>query len=268
MKLCQMRLSGTRNCIDRRSRGIWGNGYFIRKAKRRLLGRQCALDRGFDNCMGKATIGVAAVMLIPDSADAQTVPAGDDLPQVRVTAPSVRLPEESTAGTRTRDPRRCNRPERRRRQSRSSAMGAAIAGYRTPAQPLIAIFNASPEHAADRQRRISAVDAGSADNVAPGGAANVRELHSQQEKVASKAIKSIFGDTPRETIFTEMAFAIRGGTHVMHSASIELKFTRALSSFLFGRGSTGGVINIVSKLPQNRDFYVVEGTGTRRPAAE
>ena len=34
------------------------------------------------------------------------------------------------------------------------------------------------------------------------------------------------------------------------------------SSFAFGRGSTGGVINIVSKLPQARDFYVVEGTGT------
>lgn len=34
------------------------------------------------------------------------------------------------------------------------------------------------------------------------------------------------------------------------------------SSFVFGRGSTGGAINIVSKLPQNRDFYVVEGTGT------
>ena len=37
------------------------------------------------------------------------------------------------------------------------------------------------------------------------------------------------------------------------------------SSFLFGRGSTGGVINIVSKLPQNRDFYVVEGTGYSSP---
>lgn len=34
------------------------------------------------------------------------------------------------------------------------------------------------------------------------------------------------------------------------------------SSFVFGRGSTGGAINIVSKLPQNRDFAVVEGTGT------
>lgn len=34
------------------------------------------------------------------------------------------------------------------------------------------------------------------------------------------------------------------------------------SSFVFGRGSTGGAINIVSKLPQNRDFAVIEGTGT------
>src|SRR4029450_13981908 len=30
------------------------------------------------------------------------------------------------------------------------------------------------------------------------------------------------------------------------------------SSFLFGRGSTGGVINIVTKLPQARDFGGVE----------
>ncbi len=34
------------------------------------------------------------------------------------------------------------------------------------------------------------------------------------------------------------------------------------SSFAFGRGSTGGAINIVSKLPQNRDFYILEGTGS------
>ncbi len=37
------------------------------------------------------------------------------------------------------------------------------------------------------------------------------------------------------------------------------------SSFAFGRGSTGGVINIVSKTPQNRDFYVFEGSGTSAP---
>src|SRR5690606_29869884 len=35
----------------------------------------------------KAMIGVAAVMLIPDHADAQQAQSGDDLPQVRVTAP-------------------------------------------------------------------------------------------------------------------------------------------------------------------------------------
>lgn len=37
------------------------------------------------------------------------------------------------------------------------------------------------------------------------------------------------------------------------------------SSFAFGRGSTGGAINIVSKLPQNRDFYILEGTGSSAP---
>ena len=34
------------------------------------------------------------------------------------------------------------------------------------------------------------------------------------------------------------------------------------SSFVFGRGSTGGAINIVSKLPQARDFTVIEGTAS------
>lgn len=34
------------------------------------------------------------------------------------------------------------------------------------------------------------------------------------------------------------------------------------SSFVFGRGSTGGAINIVSKLPQARDFAIIEGTGS------
>ena len=36
---------------------------------------------------GKAIVGIAAVMLIPDSADAQPASNDDDLPQVRVTAP-------------------------------------------------------------------------------------------------------------------------------------------------------------------------------------
>jgi catecholate siderophore receptor len=35
----------------------------------------------------KAMIGIAAVMLIPDSADAQPASNSDDLPLVRVTAP-------------------------------------------------------------------------------------------------------------------------------------------------------------------------------------
>ena len=37
------------------------------------------------------------------------------------------------------------------------------------------------------------------------------------------------------------------------------------SSFVFGRGSTGGAINIVGKTPQARDFYVAEATGTSAP---
>ena len=39
------------------------------------------------------------------------------------------------------------------------------------------------------------------------------------------------------------------------------------SSFVFGRGSTGGAINIVSKLPQFRDFTTVEASGTSAAGA-
>lgn len=39
------------------------------------------------------------------------------------------------------------------------------------------------------------------------------------------------------------------------------------SSFVFGRGSTGGAINIVSKLPQFRNFTTVEASGTSAAGA-
>ena len=230
-----------------------------------------ALSSGISTiAWGKATIGIAAVMLIPDSADAQTVSTGDDLPQVRVTAPkrqaakrqARRAPARPAPAVATGS-KRCDGQSRRRRWSRRRGLPHAGSSR------LIALSNAAPEYAADRQRRISAVDAGSANDVgARRRCAMCRESPSPPVRAACRAIKSTFADTARETTFTEMAFAIRAGTRATHSAIDRVEVYKGPSSFLFGRGSTGGVINIVSKLPQNRDFYVVEGNGqlgARRP---
>ncbi len=95
-----------------------------------------------------------------------------------------------------------------------------------------------------------------------------RASPSPQARVACRATRSTFAATRRETTSTATASAIPAGTPATPSASTASKSTRVRRPLLFGRGSTGGVINIVSKLPQDRDFYVVEGTGNiggRRP---
>src|SRR3954468_22439172 len=95
-----------------------------------------ALSRGISTiAWSKATIGIAAVMLIPDSADAQTVSTGDDLPQVRVTAPKRQAAKRQTV---RRTPAR---PAPAVATDPNDAtvnpvvgVGAGVAGYRTPAQ--------------------------------------------------------------------------------------------------------------------------------------
>lgn len=46
---------------------------------------------------GRAMIGVAAVMLMPDSADAQPVSSGQELPPVLVTAPKKQTKKKRAA---------------------------------------------------------------------------------------------------------------------------------------------------------------------------
>ncbi|MBN9015013.1 MAG: TonB-dependent siderophore receptor, partial [Rhizobiales bacterium] len=89
----------------------------------------------------KAIIGIAAVMLIPDSADAQPVSSSDDLPQVRVTAPK----RQAKRHTARRAPVRAAPAPVAAAPSNVAINpvvgdGAGVAGYQTPAQSGLSRF--------------------------------------------------------------------------------------------------------------------------------
>ena len=215
---------------------------------------------------GKATIGVAAVMLIPDSADAQTVPAGDDLPQVRVTAPKRQAAKRQARRAPARAAPVVVTGPRDAAVNPIIGDGAGIAGYRTPAQaglsryptPLLntpQTVNVVSQQLMQDQRTTSLQEA--LRNV-PGITFTAGEGGVQGDQI------NIRGYTARNDIYRD---GIRDpGWYARDAFSFDrVEVYKGPSSFLFGRGSTGGVINIVSKLPQNRDFYVVEGTGNSAP---
>src|ERR1700754_3144637 len=214
----------------------------------------------------KATIGIAAVMLIPDSADAQTVSTGDDLPQVRVTAPK----RQATKRQAKRAPAR---PAPAVAAAPSDATvnpvvgdGAGVAGYRTPAQsglsryptPLLntpQTVNVVSQQLMQDQRTTSVTDA--LRNV-PGITFTAGEGGVQGDNI------NIRGFSARNDIYRD---GIRDpGWYARDAFAIDrVEVYKGPSSFAFGRGSTGGVINLVSKLPQNRDFYIVETSGNSAP---
>jgi len=214
----------------------------------------------------KATIGVASVMLMPDSADAQPAASADDLPQVRVTAPKRQ---------------QAKRQATRRAPARSAPVvaqpseaavnpvvgdGAGVAGYRTPAQsglsrmpaPLLntpQTVNVVSQQLMQDQRTTSVQEA--LRNV-PGITFTAGEGGVQGDNV------TIRGYTARNDFYRD---GIRDpGWYARDAFSFDrVEVYKGPSSFLFGRGSTGGVINIIGKTPQNRDFYVVEGTANSAP---
>ena len=75
---------------------------------------------------------------------------------------------------------------------------------------------------------------------------------------------TIRGFTARNDIYRD---GIRDpGWYTRDAFSLErVEVYKGPSSFAFGRGSTGGVINMVTKTPQDRDFYILEGTGSSAP---
>lgn len=222
-----------------------------------------ALSRGISKITwSKATIGIAAAMLIPDSADAQPASSADDLPQVRVTAPK----RQAKRQTARRAPVRAVPPV----ASAPSDVavnpvigdGAGIAGYRTPAQAGLSRFSAPllntpqtvnvvSQQLMQDQRTTSVQDA--LRNV-PGITFTAGEGGVQGDNV------TIRGYTARNDFYRD---GIRDpGWYARDAFSFDrVEVYKGPSSFAFGRGSTGGAINIISKLPQARDFYVVEATG-------
>lgn len=209
-----------------------------------------------------ATLGIASMMLMQDSADAQPVSAADDLPQVRVTAPKQqakrqaarRAPARPVAATPSAAP--------------SDAVvnpvigdGAGIAGYTTPAQAGISRFptpllstpqtvNVVSQQLMQDQRTTSVQEA--LRNV-PGITFTAGEGGIQGDNI------NIRGYSARNDFYRD---GIRDpGYYARDAFSFDrVEVYKGPSSFVFGRGSTGGVVNVVSKLPnQTRDFYVVDG---------
>lgn len=212
----------------------------------------------------KATIGIASVMLMPDSADAQPVSGGDDLPQVRVTAPKRQAKRQPS-----RRAPAAPGPSVAAPAGDAAAVnpvvgdGAGVAGYQTPAQSGLSRFptpltntpqtvNVVSQQLMQDQRTTSVQEA--LRNV-PGITFTAGEGGVQGDNV------TIRGYTARNDFYRD---GIRDpGWYARDAFSFDrVEVYKGPSSFLFGRGSTGGVINIVSKTPKNRDFTVLEGTGS------
>ncbi|OJU29592.1 MAG: TonB-dependent receptor [Nitrobacter sp. 62-13] len=209
----------------------------------------------------KAMIGIAAVMLIPDSADAQPAPSADDLPQVRVTAPK----RQAKKRTAHRAPVRAA-PAPVVAPSPSNVQvnpivgdGHGVTGYQAPAQAGISrlpvpladtpqTVNVVTQQVLQEQRLLSMEDAL---RTVPGITFSAGEGGQQ-------------GDSPIVRGFAARGDMFRDGirdpgwyTRDLFSAD-RVEVHKGPSGFAFGRGSTGGAINTVSKLPQTRDF--VDGT--------
>jgi catecholate siderophore receptor len=211
----------------------------------------------------KATIGIASVMLMPDTADAQPVSSGDDLPQVRVTAPKRQAKRQPTRRAPATAPSVTAPAGDAAAVNPVVGDGAGVAGYQTPAQSGLSRFptpltntpqtvNVVSQQLMQDQRTTSVQEA--LRNV-PGITFTAGEGGVQGDNV------TIRGYTARNDFYRD---GIRDpGWYARDAFSFDrVEVYKGPSSFLFGRGSTGGVINIVSKTPQDRDFTVLEGTGS------
>jgi catecholate siderophore receptor len=207
----------------------------------------------------KATLGIASAMLIPDSADAQPAPSGEDLPQVRVTAPKRQAKRQPTRRAPVAAGPAVAAPAAAPATGPIVGDGAGVAGYSTPAQSGLSRYpvplantpqtvNVVTQQLMQDQRTTSVQEA--LRNV-PGITFTAGEGGIQGDNV------TIRGYTARNDFYRD---GIRDpGWYARDAFSFDrVEVYKGPSSFLFGRGSTGGVINIVSKLPQARDFGVVE----------
>lgn len=209
---------------------------------------------------GKATMGVASLMFLCDSADAQSASSNDDLPQVRVTAP------KRTAKRRAA-PRRVQAAPAPAVAPPSSAVveapvagdGHGVTGYQAPSQVGISRL---PVPLNDTPQTV---------NVVTQQVLQEQRLTSMEE--ALRTVPGITfsageggqqGDSPIIRGFAARGDMFRDGirdpgwyTRDLFSSD-RVEVYKGPSGFAFGRGSTGGAINTVSKLPQANTF--VDGT--------
>jgi len=215
---------------------------------------------------GRAMIGVAAVMLMSDSADAQPVSSGEELPPVRVTAPKKQTKKRAARRAPAQSAPAAAAANARRNAAVNPVVvgdGASVAGYQGSAQSGLSRF---PAALLNTPQTVNVV--------------SQQLMQDQRVTSVQEALRNVPGIT-----FTAGEGGIQGDNITIRGYSARNDFYRdgvrdpgwyardafsfdrvevykGPSSFLFGRGSTGGVINIVSKTPKDRDFGVMEATGT------
>ncbi len=209
----------------------------------------------------KAMIGVAAVMLIPDHADAQQAQSGDDLPQVRVTAPK----------------RQAKRQTVRRAPVRAAPVPvAAPAPSNVQINPIVGDGHGVTGYQAPAQAGISRLPTPLANTPQTVNVVTQQVIQEQRLTSMEEALRTVpgitfsageggnQGDTPIVRGFAARGDMFRDGirdpgwyTRDLFSSD-RVEVYKGPSGFAFGRGSTGGAINTVSKLPQAYNF--VDGT--------
>lgn len=209
---------------------------------------------------GKAIVGIAAVMLIPDSADAQPVSSGDDLPQVRVTAPK----------------RAAKRQTVRRAPVRAAPVPFIAAPSNVHVNPIVGDGHGVTGYQAPAQAGISRLPTPLANTPQTVNVVTQQVLQEQRLLSMEDALRTVpgitfsageggqQGDSPIVRGFAARGDMFRDGirdpgwyTRDLFSAD-RVEVYKGPSGFAFGRGSTGGAINTVSKLPQATNF--VDGT--------
>lgn len=211
---------------------------------------------------GSTALSLASLMLLADSADAQTSPGA--LPTIQVDPPRAQQKQSR--------PRRQARPATPApatpapaAPTQTEATGPGT-GYQTPTQSGISrvatplrdtpqTVNVVPQQVIQDQRATTVAEA--LRNV-PGITFTAGEGGIQGDNL------TIRGYTARNDIFRD---GIRDpGWYNRDTFSIDrVEVLKGPSSFLFGRGSTGGIVNMVTKLPLNRTFLEAELTGSSAP---
>lgn len=208
-------------------------------------------------------IGVAAVMLMPDSADAQPVSGGEDLPQVRVTAPKKQAKKRTA-----------------RRAPVRAAPPVASAPSNVAVRPIVGDGHGVTGYQAPAQAGISRLSVPLRDTPQTVNVVTQQVIQDQRLTSMEEALRTVpgitfsageggqQGDSPFIHGFSARGDMFRDGlrdpgwyNRDLFSAD-RVEVFKGPSSFAFGRGSTGGAINTVSKLPTGATFFDGSISGT------